>query len=181
MTEHHAAALPAENPGSRWPKATLGALREGVRLTPSELATLQQLCAAFPLATAPLVSVTRLRLVLFACRSLERVVASTQLALAADADEASAGADSRARAAATLAEFDAARLGDYWFHVARDGGREGHYRGDARGATLVAPLPAAAVAACGVAAFRAAVDDALPGRWAWFADESLHVTVRALL
>lgn len=32
-----------------------------------------------------------------------------------------------------------------------------------------------------ISVFRTAVDNALPGYYAWFDDESLHVTVRALM
>ena len=32
-----------------------------------------------------------------------------------------------------------------------------------------------------ISAFRTAVDNALPGYYAWFDDESLHVTVRAMM
>ena len=62
--------------------------------------------------------------------------------------------------------------------AARDGGREPHYRDDAFGATLVARLRRAPGA---VAEFRAAVDAALPGMYAWFRDDSLHVTLRGLV
>lgn len=38
------AALPPESPGSKWPKTTLGALRDGVRLTPEQLQQLNAIC-----------------------------------------------------------------------------------------------------------------------------------------
>ena len=37
-------ALPPENPGSKWPKTTLGALNNGARLTPEQLAQLNTIC-----------------------------------------------------------------------------------------------------------------------------------------
>ena len=37
-------ALPRENPGSRWPKTTIGCLRDGKRLDPQQLKTLTRLC-----------------------------------------------------------------------------------------------------------------------------------------
>ncbi|PSC69962.1 plastid ribosomal S6 [Micractinium conductrix] len=37
-------SLPAENPGSKWPKSSLGCLREGQRLTPEQLAALTAVC-----------------------------------------------------------------------------------------------------------------------------------------
>lgn len=36
--------LPPENPGSRWPKTTLGCLRDGARLAPDQLAALNRIC-----------------------------------------------------------------------------------------------------------------------------------------
>ena len=67
----------------------------------------------------------------------------------------------------------------YFFDAARDGSRESHYRGTKLGATLVARvgdvLPSA------VKRFKRRVDDALPGMYAWFDQESLHCTVRGLM
>lgn len=37
-------SLPKENPGSKWPKTSLGALKEGRRLTPEQLKTLNATC-----------------------------------------------------------------------------------------------------------------------------------------
>jgi hypothetical protein len=36
--------LPPENPGSRWPKTSLGALRDGRRLTPEQFKVLMKIC-----------------------------------------------------------------------------------------------------------------------------------------
>ena len=36
--------LPKENPGSRWPKTSLGALRDKKRLTPHQLELLLRIC-----------------------------------------------------------------------------------------------------------------------------------------
>ena len=36
--------LAPENPGSKWPKTTLGALRDGTRLTPEQLQQLNAIC-----------------------------------------------------------------------------------------------------------------------------------------
>ncbi len=43
LSEHHP-TLPKENPGSRWPKTSLGALKDGTRLTPDQLNTLLAIC-----------------------------------------------------------------------------------------------------------------------------------------
>lgn len=180
LDAHHGPSLLAESPGSRWPKSTLGAVIDGERITPAQLETLHALCATHSaaLCQAPL-EVAQLQLVLLACRSLEAAVARTTLPLSGELDVCRPSEGAAAAAAATLAEFQPGHA--YWRHASRDGSRTGHYREAARGATLVAPVPAACVAAWQLAAFRAAVDAALPGVYGWHSDASLHVTVRALL
>ena len=37
-------SLPKENPGSKWPKTSLGAVKDGYRLTPEQLHTLLRIC-----------------------------------------------------------------------------------------------------------------------------------------
>jgi len=65
----------------------------------------------------------------------------------------------------------------YWFQASKDGNREAHYRGEAAGMTLVSFLPRAPAR---LAELRAAVEEALPGMYAFFEQASLHVTLRAL-
>ena len=184
-------ALP-ENPGSRWPKTTLGACKDGVSLSPEQVETLRGLCAVHDerlSASAHRVLVEELHTVLFACPSLERVLLRTRLRLegapsSEDALDAHAvSPEEVARVAAVLAEFDEDRDGSYSEAVAREGKRESAYRGAgaASGATLVAPLSVTDVEALALQEFRDAVDAALPGCYAWFDDASLHVTVRGLL
>ena len=48
------------------------------------------------------------------------------------------------------------------------------FSGGAPGGAPASPLPAL------VAVFKARVDREVPGMYAWFSDESLHVTLRAL-
>lgn len=201
-------ALPPEKPGSRWAKTTLGCLKEGARLTPAELGSLVDLCERFgerfgkiaatpregaegvvegvtaeasPSSASPgCVPVDCLSVVLFQCRSLERVlsehVVSFRDGIIRNRDRPSR--DETAVVDAVLRESSRECLGRYWPLASRDGGREPHYRDDKFGATLVARLkkPPAAVAE-----FRAAVDAALPGMYAWFHDDSLHVTLRGLV
>ena len=98
------ASLPAENPGSRWAKCTLGCLRDGVTLTREQLAALTRACARFEdalrsptrrrisrsddedddedatTANGGRVAVDRLSIVRYACRSLERVASECVVA-----------------------------------------------------------------------------------------------------
>ena len=90
----------------------------------------------------------------------------------------------RSRVDGVLSEWD--DLPAYLPRVNAPGSRIGSYReGSPSGATLAGFLELARSAEggellSGLGAFRAAVDELLPGRYAWLADESLHCTVRAL-
>ena len=142
-----------------------------------------------------------LSVVTYECRSLERVVSEHVVrlrdagtTLGAPRLGAPIGDHKKRRrnldppSAAELAVVDevVAQFSDperdkaaYFFDAARDGSRESHYRGTKLGATLVARvgdvLPSA------VNKFRRRVDDALPGMYAWFDQDSLHCTVRGLM
>ena len=185
-------ALPPEKPGSKWPKTTLGCLKEGARLTPDQLRKLTQLCDSFfislppaerelsPLATTPNCEpVDSLSVVLFQCRSLERVLSEHEVRLGGQTRNRDRPAkDETTIVDAVIEESWVENLERYWPLVARDGGREGHYRDVNFGATLVARLKRLPAA---VAQFRLAVDEALPGMYVWFDDSSLHVTLRGLV
>jgi len=133
--------LPKESPGSKWPKTTLAALKDGKRLTPQQLGVLNDLCsresAAFRYeGDRASLAVSHASVVVFACRSLERVVAARDVALdpAQPEDDSPPAATAAAAAARVLAE---PRAPDYWVRAAADGSRESHYREDHVGVTLV--------------------------------------------
>ena len=189
--------LPRENPGARWPKTTLACLRDGVRLTPDQLAALTALCKAESAAfhyegDRATLAVTHATVAVFGCRSLERLVSARDVAFADAVDDAPPSDDACARVDAIVAEPDAP---DYWFAASRDGNREAHYRGDAVGATLVVrhrrrdaraagwgdpPIGLARLQAI-IADFQARVEAAVPGAYAWFEEGSRHVTLRGLV
>jgi len=140
LAAHHP-ALPHENPGSRWPKTSLAALKDGARLTPEQLETLNALCAAESSRFAfegdrASIEVGHASIVLFECRSLERALSVRDVAFdgASPVDPAPPTAEEHGRVEAILAESHAP---DYWFAASGDGNREGHYRGAHLGATLV--------------------------------------------
>ena len=188
-------ALPPEKPGSKWPKTTLGCLKEGARLTKDQLRTLTQLCKNLsgdiymdytqlglsPLATTNpwFVPVDSLSVVLFQCRSLERVLSEHEVRLGGQTRNRDRPVKDECTVVdAVVEESSVENLERYWPLVARDGGREGHYRDVNFGATLVARLKRLPEA---LADFRNAVDEALPGMYVWFSDDSLHVTLRGLV
>ncbi|KAF6251300.1 hypothetical protein COO60DRAFT_1561459 [Scenedesmus sp. NREL 46B-D3] len=249
-------SLPKESPGSRWPKTSLAAVREGRRLTPAQLQRLNDICReqsgifqAPGQVKAQAVLVDALSTVVYETRCLERVVSRRVVQLQQPADLSGASADEAARVQGVVAEADD---DNYWFHASRDGNRDNHYRNPALGVTLVhelacfqqqqpssttqppasaasgprassnsadgntpksttllsSNLPDSSTAAAPstssssssslaqlqgssgvwsaalpgiVSKFRAAVDAELPGLYAWFEEQSLHVTVRAII
>jgi hypothetical protein len=168
-----------ENPGSLWPKATLGCLRDDVRLTPTQLDVLLGICrehSARLAAAAPLV-VRQLQVKLFRCRSLEEQLSCSTLPLLEPVDDSPPDSAELRHAASVANEVDDATA--FWFNVSKDGQRAEHYRGSATGATLVAPLRA--LHALGLDDFRREVDQKMGPLYVWFDAASTHMTVRALL
>lgn len=173
-----------ENFGSKWPKTTLGALRDGQTLALEELEALHAVCERH--SEAARASTWRARpaaasAVVFACRSIERVLSRKDHPFAPDtkgreAEEEVAGEAQRAIVRGVLAECRGDALGEYLPKVNRPGNREAHYRDAHAEATLVCFVGAAPF----LDAFRAEVDRVLPGRYAWFDDSSLHATLRSL-
>lgn len=179
-------ALKPENPGSVWPKTSLGALRSGRRLTPEDLARLRTACAratehlkvvgsaAGGAGQSPAVRVRVLHATTFMCRSHERLFCAVPLVLQGPpAGEASGS--SRENTDRVIAAYEA---DDYWPDAGRDGSREPHYRDGVLGSSLVAFL---GTAPAGLAELQREVELALPGYYAWFSEESLHCTVRGLI
>jgi hypothetical protein len=73
--------------------------------------------------------------------------------------------------------FSALIISVKWdFHLL--GNRSTHYRDYKGGVTLVHFLSSIPVA---LAKFKEQVEEAMPGMYDWFSEESLHVTLRALL
>jgi hypothetical protein len=134
-----------------------------------------------PLATTNpwFVPVDSLSVVLFQCRSLERVLSEHEVRLGGQTRNRDRPAKDECTVVdRVLVESSVENLERYWPLAARDGGREGHYRDVNFGATLVARLKR--FPAC-LAEFRKKVDEALPGMYVWFSDDSLHVTLRGLV
>lgn len=166
-------SLPPENPGSRWPKSSLGCLRDGQRLTPEQLDCLVQICREESAALKQLqqqqpqqqlggpditgpgneaaaaaqgaefegpgirMAVDSAAVVLFECRSLERLLTCQPILFRGGIDGSPPHVEELSRVAGIVAEQEAP---DYWFAASKDGHRESHYRGAHLGATLMHPL-----------------------------------------
>lgn len=180
--EAHDSDLADENPGSRWPKTTLGALRDGHVLRWREAVALRQACDALNhrLRTAPdRLCVRALTVVRSRCKSLERRRYSLSVPLMHPEPPPTHAppAPHRRSVERTLQQFDRQNLWAYWKAHLRDGARESHYRALHVESTLVIDvrhqLPI-------LNAFVDRVESVLPGRYVWFSPSSRHVTLRTL-
>lgn len=202
------ASLPAENPGAKWPKTTLGCLRDTARLTSVQFGQLKQLCEEVQrqLIAVDAVVVDSVDLVVYECRSLERVLGSQQVGLRSPSNGQPSAPTAEAVAVVerVVREWEAE---DYWFHASKDGNREGHYRGRSWvvegvwelnkytpiqcttgphvGVTLATwiardgPQRSANALLLGVLrSFKRQVDTLLPNMYTWFDESALHVTLR---
>lgn len=181
-----AARLRPENFGSKWPKTSLGALRdEETTLTLEQLELLRGLCAEHGArlrgADGSGIDLRELSVVEYDARGLEAVRERTGVPLISAPAEGPSTAECE-RVSGVLAEWD--DLAAYLPRVNAAGSRASSYRDESpHGHTLVGflHLPDAQPALAGeLARFRAAVDAALPGCYSWFSETSLHVTVRSL-
>jgi len=194
LNSNAALGLKTENFGSKWPKTTLGATSdEAAPLSLENLHELKKLCEQHSARLGEMsvrsmtVRVKALTITQYTQRGLESAgrTQTTEVALeqpaAAPGEEEGPSADERARVAKVLSEWD--DESSYLPHVVADGSRISTYReASPSGETLVAFLGDryTPVLHSALAAFRAAVDEKFPGRFGWLAEESLHVTVRAL-
>jgi len=175
--------LGAEDDGSKWPKTTLGALRDtDPGLTKDELKRLRAICAAsLPYLPSTLVLVHHVSLVVYECRSLEKRLKTMRLDLLGttlrvghdEADE-----DAMAFVDGALAPFQADDLNDYLTDLRPAQRCAGHYRDRHIEPTLIHELDANTWPAMDL--FIERVEAAFPDRYIWFEPSSRHVTIRTL-
>ena len=175
--------LGPEDDGSRWPKTTLGALRDtDPGLTTDELVRLREICRASTayLSSTP-IPVHNVSLVVFECRSLEKRLKTmrldllgTMLRCGPDTPDDDALQDVED----VLAPFEAHELELYLSHVQSGKRRATHYRDRNIEPTLVHELDASTWPVMDL--FIERVEAAFPDRYVWFEPSSRHVTIRTL-
>jgi hypothetical protein len=175
---HRLPLLPPEQPGSRWPKTTLAALRADEPLEVDEIERLRALtsdgdrCLA---RSGVSIRVTSLELVHIRNRALEGEGPRRRLPLSPEMDSAGPDPEHAARVSRILDQWGHWPDGGYTDDIRRDGHRERHYRMPCNELTLVAPI--VELPEC-VRTLRQAVESTMPGRYAWFESRSRHVTIR---
>ncbi|MBW1849925.1 MAG: hypothetical protein JRJ15_00535 [Deltaproteobacteria bacterium] len=176
--------LKPENPGSRWAKTTLGTLKDNVKLTLKDVYELRRICTDLQADidnAGTVFDVNSLSVVVFACRSLEKRLATCRIEFNQDLDpdDEAPPAFHLSTIDRTLAQFSPDRLSEYIPDLQKAGGRESEYRSALIQATLVFDLPDEKPAY--IERFTAEVNEMLPGRYAWFDPKSYHMTIRALV
>lgn len=184
--EAHMPGLCEENPGSRWPKTTLGALRDGHQLAWDDVLTLRDICddvnRTVERSNTRLI-VDTLTAVWAGSRSLETCHARTTVPLqpTPSIDTAPPPEPHRSRVEHTLQQFARPHLAQYWDDLHCENNHARNYRTECVDPTLVhvlkkesAPIDAF------IQQFIEQVDAALPGMYDWFAPYSRHLTVRTL-
>ena len=180
--ETHIPRLTEENPGSKWPGTTLGALREGHLLSFEELRILRQICTDFEpeiRAMQAVFAINELQYILFGCRSLERRLLTTPLPLHHGRyDTSDLPRKHKNWVQHIHAQFDENRLADYLPAVQQPGHHISHYRNTHVEGTLVFDLPPEQPDY--IERFIEAVNRALPDRYTWFEPSARDITIRAL-
>lgn len=187
LMERLGAAVRPENPGSRWPKITLGALREGrAPLSLDELKVLSSICADLSASEFAQESwelrVESLAQTLFVWPSHERLISRFDVPLEGGALDTSEPSD---QAVGYVEEvLNEGRNLEAYLSGVQQPGDISKYRSANLGAALVAFV----LGASGADALPASlewlqqhVEKALPGAYEWMRPESLHCTLRALV
>ncbi len=174
--------LKPENPGSRWPKTTLGALRDGRTLSLGELRALREICDDLNrrIREDDIIEMRCLSLVDFQCRSLERRSRTLLAALAPrdiPAKDDRPSQEELDRVEVTMAQFSEP-LERYLRSVQKEGNRESYYRTPHVESTLIFDLENQQPSY--VTEFIGQVEARLPDRYSWFDQDCRHITVRAL-
>ena len=181
--------LQPENPGSRWPKTTLGCLREGVELSEDQVYSLRDICVQQSTDIQNLsesdrsMDINKLCCVTFHCRTLERRLATQVIQLEGRSTIDDSPPQSHLDVVGeTMAQFSESEHANYYPRLASQGRTiNTYYRTPRIESTLVYDLKPSAALADSIWSFCQAVDNALPGCYAWFDPNSWHMTVRALV
>jgi hypothetical protein len=181
-------AMQAEAFGSKWPKISLGCLKSddaGGGLTMEEYEVLRDVCDGFRgrAERDARVRASELKVVVFGSRCCERRVSVKRVKLRPEECGEEASRESVALVESVLSE--GRRDEEYLNRVNAPGHRACHYE-QGSGVTLVADALEGNTSDVSdltalLLEFRSAVEKILPGRFRWFRDDSLHVTVRGLV
>ncbi|MGE0084162.1 MAG: hypothetical protein AB7S75_07040 [Desulfococcaceae bacterium] len=175
--------LKPENPGSVWPKTTLGSLRDDKKLFFDDAKILRDICNQFkPAENSPL-KIDQLQIVIFQCRSLEKRLLTHSVSMMKSDSYTGDNIpeDHEKQVNETVYQFSENNLSAYWKYLSRDGNRESHYRKTHIEATLVYDIPNDHKIHDLLDEFIKKIDTELENYFCWFSRESRHMTIRSLV
>ena len=181
-----------ENLGSKWPKCTIGCLKDEETLSKEQFVHLKNFCASFRVAhnfSVPVsvnsVQVNQLSLVELACRSLAHVSSRLDIELMPSQSNDFVSEDQKSYVSTVLEEQT--NVDEYMKQINAPGNRFSHYEMICQSElTLVSFLQSQAksqeidnLVHC-IRSFREGIERLLPGKYHFFEERVLHVTVRAM-
>lgn len=181
--------LKKENPGSMWPKTTLGCLKDNAELkNDQEIHLLRRICRQKTEMLMQLeesdrtMDIAELSFVTFHCRTLERRLISQPIPLKGQVYSDDRPSDEHVKnVIGVMAEFDESRHEEYRPMLASNGRTiDAYYRKPHIESTLVYDLQPCEALKKVIEDFCMSVDQNLDNRYAWFLPDSWHMTVRAL-
>ncbi|KAL2649486.1 hypothetical protein R1flu_017614 [Riccia fluitans] len=177
--EQNLKGLRKENPGSKWPKTTIGCLKDDKTLTFEQLKTLKKICSeeSPALASADPITVDNLSVAIYENRCMEKIITEVTVPLTLPISNSQPSDSEKAYVSGVVTEFANDNLENYHQLTSLEGHRSAHYLLPVVEATLVHHLEKVPAS---LNQFRNRVDAELPGMYEWFADSTLHITIRAL-
>ncbi|KAJ3060942.1 T-complex protein 1 subunit beta [Podochytrium sp. JEL0797] len=156
--------IPPENPGSKWPKMSLGALNDGKHLSSENVDQLNAICTQMATNLFLLQDefpVTKVSYVVLGCASLERIVLRVDMELKGGAGNAEVSQEQIESVDKVLKESEDKEA--YLVQIQKPGHRASHYKQHRVEATLVTFLGGNPDVVAILDQFREAVDFLLPG------------------
>jgi hypothetical protein len=180
------ADLKAENEGSKWPKTTIAALRDGENLKREDFDEIVSICNSLEEGgrfKEAVVEIEKLSVVLFACRSLERILEERIIDLKETQDGAKPDKSEKEYVSGPKVLGQLINIDDYWKNrILLPGNRRYHYTTSHVETTLVSFLKYGKNQNCIklINDFRNSLSDILRDKYYWFDEGSFHITIRSL-
>ncbi|MGD9209482.1 MAG: hypothetical protein PVI90_01840 [Desulfobacteraceae bacterium] len=176
--------LKPENPGSKWPKTTLGCLMDGEILSSDEVDVLRNICNTYTSSLENTqITISHLDFVLFQCRTLEKRLLTHKFKL----NEKPVENDSppkwhKNQVKEVMDQFSERRKAVYYQRLSPEGRTLwSYYRKPHVEATLVADIQFPAQIRKTIDNFRNDVNNNFKGKFGWFEPDSWHLTIRGLV
>jgi len=170
------------NPVEKWPKVTLGTLRDDRTLSLNDAKALLEVCENLKIPEESVeIKVNKLVVVLFGCRSLELRLHSGKIELR-DPRDNTVDAASAETVKELLQRFSSEKLREYWDkYLLKEGERESYYRRYHIESTLIVELPQEDNLNSLIEEFQKQVNCKVPNAYEWFAPQSRHLTLLPLV